>query len=103
MKIACASTNGIEVDEHFGTASEFYLFELEAGVLTRQGKVVVEPYSQGDQKDHPFAQNAFARVSAALTGCEQLYVVKIGDTPARELKKIGIEPIIYEGPISAIT
>ncbi len=102
MRIACASTNGIEVDEHFGTASEFYIFELEAGVLTRQGKVVVEPYSHGDQKGHPFAQTAFARVSTALTGCERLYVVKIGDTPARELKKIGIEPVIYEGAISTI-
>lgn len=62
MKIACASTNGIEVNEHFGTASEFYIFTLEGGELKRQGVVKVKPYSSGDQKDHPFAQNAFERV-----------------------------------------
>ena len=102
MKIACASTNGITVDEHFGTASEFYIFELEAGELTRQGKVVVEPYSSGDQKDHPFAQTAFERVSLALEGCERVYVQKVGETPARELQKIGIEPVIFSGEISGI-
>ena len=102
MKIACASTNGIAVDEHFGTCSEFYIFELEGGELTRQGKVLVEPYSSGDQKDHPFAQTAFERVSSALEGCERVYVQKIGDTPARELRKIGIEPVIFEGAIDGI-
>ena len=78
MQIACASTNGIEVDEHFGTASEFYIFNLEGGVLTDGKKVEVEPYSSGDQKDHPFAPTAFERVSTALKGCERVYVVKIG-------------------------
>ena len=87
MKIACASTNGIAVDEHFGTASEFYIFELDGGELTRQGKVVVEPYSSGDQKDHPFAQTAFERVSSALEGCERVYVQKIGATPAKSLPR----------------
>ncbi len=102
MKIACASTNGIEVNEHFGTASEFYVFSMDGGILTRQGIVKVEPYSSGDQKEHPFAQSAFERVSMALTDCARVYVVKIGETPARELRKIGIEPVIYEGAINAI-
>ncbi len=102
MKIACASTNGIEVNEHFGTASEFYIFNLEDGQLSREGKVLVEPYSKGDQKEHPFAQSAFDRVSMALTGCARVYVVKIGTTPARELQNIGIVPIIYKGAITDI-
>lgn len=102
MKIACASTNGLEVDEHFGTASHFHIFSLEGGVLTPAGKVVVEPYSQGDQKDHSFAQTAFERVSEPLKGCSKVYVVKIGDTPAAELRKIGIEPIVYKGAIDNI-
>lgn len=103
MKIACASTNGIEVNEHFGTASEFYIFRLEGGELNLEDKVTVEPYSSGDQKDHPFALSAFERVSTALSGCKRVYVVKIGTTPARELRKLGIEPVIYQGEISAIT
>ncbi|PLX49291.1 MAG: dinitrogenase iron-molybdenum cofactor biosynthesis protein [Desulfobulbaceae bacterium] len=102
MKIACASTNGINVDEHFGTASAFYIFDLADGVLTPLDKVLVEPYSDGDQKDHPFTPTAFERVSTALAGCERVYVRKIGDKPAAELRKIGIEPIIHEGAIDAI-
>jgi predicted Fe-Mo cluster-binding NifX family protein len=102
MKIACASTNGIEVNEHFGTAAAFYIFTLENGDLSREDVVKVNPYSSGDQKNHPFAQSAFERLSAALQGCKRVYVVKIGETPARELRKIGIEPVIYTGDISAI-
>lgn len=101
MRIAVASSDGISVDEHFGRAQRFLVYEMgdEGPVLLMERKV--PPYSVGD-KDHAFDKDRFARVLAALDGCARVYVARIGERPAQELADAGVESVAYTGAIEAI-
>lgn len=57
-----------------------------------------ESLSVGDP-DHAFDEEKFNRIAGLLKDCARIYITKIGDTPATKLKEMGIEPVIYEGPI----
>ena len=58
-------------------------------------------YSVGDP-DHSFDPERFAQVSGLLKDCSKVYITKIGEVPSAKLKEMGIEPVIYEGPIGDI-
>ena len=102
MKIAVATTDGITVNEHFGMADKFQLYVITSEGPVKVGEAPVEKLSTGDKK-HPFDKERFQAIADALNGCERVYVTKIGDRPAEELKKAGIESVVYEGEISGIT
>jgi len=102
MQVAIASTDGSNVDEHFGKADRFLIYEINGSNQSLVGIKVVTPYSDGN-KGHDFNRSRFNSVASLLRGCEQLYCTRIGNEPADELKKLGIEPVLYEGPIENIT
>lgn len=102
MKIAVTTTDGINVNEHFGRAETFQIYVITSEGLVKVEEVAVTPLSTGD-KNHPFDRERFQVICEALKGCERVYMTKIGERPAEELKKMKIEPVIYEGEISAIT
>jgi len=101
MQIAIVSTDGQTVNDHFGKADRFLIYESDGAPPAFIEERTVEAYSTGD-KSHPFDQSRFAAVLAALAGCREVYCTKIGDKPSEELGKAGIEPVLYQGPISAI-
>ena len=101
MRIALVSTDGKSVNEHFGKATCFYIYTLDEQGLTPVAERQVTPLSIND-KSHSFDQDRFSSVAAALEGCERVYCTRIGDKPAAELAKLGITPVIYEGPIEGI-
>jgi len=101
MKIAVATTDGINVNEHFGRAETFRIYVITSDGPVKVEEVTVTPLSTGDKK-HPFDRNRFQAIAEALKGCERVYTTKIGERPAEELQKAGIVPFIYEGEISAI-
>lgn len=102
MQVAIASTDGVNVNEHFGRAQRFFIYEVsENGLPVHCRTMVVECLSTGD-KEHGFDPERFAAIANCLQGCTRVYVEKIGERPADELKKIGIEPVMYDGLISAL-
>lgn len=102
MKMAIVSTDGKNVDEHFGKADRFLIFETVGAGLMQIEERPVSPLSTGD-KSHAFDEKRFDAVIAALEGCSQVYATRIGDRPREELAKRGITAVIYEGAIDAIT
>lgn len=102
MQVAIASSDARIVDEHFGKAERFLIYEIEVGFQTLIAIRVMTPYSDGNP-DHDFNRARFAEVAEKLAGCERLYCCKIGEKPAEELRKLGIEPVVYSGPIAGIT
>lgn len=100
MRIAVVSTDERHVNEHFGRAREFLIYDLDGG-LTFVEKRPTETLSVGDP-NHPFDAEKFARVSGLLKDCSRVYTTRVGDKPAEKLKELGIEPVIFEGPISVI-
>lgn len=101
MIVAVASTDGKNVNEHFGRADKFLVYEKTNDGLSMIGERKVTPLSVNDP-NHPFDPDRFGKIAEALKGCEEVYVSKIGDRPSEELAILGIEPITYEGPIEEI-
>ncbi len=101
MKIAVVSTDGITVDEHFGRAERFLIYELDGERKLMLGSRDCVSLSVGD-RDHAFDPSRFETVVDVIAGCVRVYCVRIGEKPAAELKKRGILAVVYEGPIAAI-
>lgn len=102
MQVAVVSTDGVNVNEHFGKADRFFIYEINPSGRLLMATRQTEPLSTGDRR-HPFDQERFDKVAAALAGCKKVFCTRIGDRPAEELQKLGIEPEIYKGPIAGIT
>jgi nitrogen fixation protein NifX len=102
MRIAVVSTDGKEVNEHFGKADRFLIYEL-----TGSGPQLVEerkagPLSTGDT-EHDFEPAKFAEIARAIDDCRRVYATRIGGKPSSELIKAGLVPVIFSGPIVEIS
>ncbi|MDH5299591.1 MAG: hypothetical protein OEV91_11285 [Desulfobulbaceae bacterium] len=101
MRIAIVSTDNTTVNDHFGRATRFLIWDLGAAGPSFVEERPAPSLSTGD-KGHTFDQSRFDKVLATLVDCKKVYCTKIGDRPAGELNKAGIEPVLYDGPIAAI-
>ena len=63
MQIAIATTDGLKVNEHFGRASSFLIYNATPKSLDFVIKRDVEAYSTGD-KTHSFDNDRFQKVAA---------------------------------------
>jgi predicted Fe-Mo cluster-binding NifX family protein len=98
MRIAVASKSGTEVDQHFGHAERFLIFECKQGQAQQVAEVQVEKYCSFDP-DHPFRHSQFDAIVEALKGCRAVVTAMIGELPKQELLKAGIIPVTAVGPI----
>ena len=98
--VAVVSTDGIHVDEHFGKAERFLIYNTD-DLATLVADRVTETLSVGDP-DHLFDADKFNRIASLLKDCAKVYSTKIGEKPAKELSALGIEPVVYSGAIADI-
>jgi len=101
MRVAIASTDNKTVNEHFGLAERFLIYEIGAGALQFVEERPVVPYSDNNPK-HPFDAARFSSVFEAIQDCARVYVVKIGEKPVAELKARGVEAVVFAGAIADI-
>jgi nitrogen fixation protein NifB len=100
-RIAVVSTDGIHVDEHFGRASRFLIYDPDENMTLVDNRAIV-PLSVNDPH-HSFDADKFNRIAETLKDCRKVFVTRIGEVPAAKLKALGIEPEIYKGAISRIS
>ena len=86
MKVAFASNDKIHVNEHFGRAEQFYIWEVGPEEAGFSGMVQVR--SEGDDE----ADRIEARCSG-LADCALVYVAEIGGPAAARLVAKKIHPI----------
>jgi nitrogen fixation protein NifX len=86
MKVAFASTDKIHIDEHFGKAEQFYIWNIGPEVAEFSGVLQVNE-GDGDTDDRIEAR------SAALSDCALVYVGQIGGPAAARLVAKRIHPI----------
>ena len=86
MKVAFASTDKVHVDEHFGKAEEFYIWEIgpEEAALSGVAQLNTE---EGDIDDKIEAR------TSVLADCALVYVGEIGGPAAARLVQKKIHPI----------
>ncbi len=104
MKVAFATTDGINVDEHFGRAGMFAIYEL-----TKDGYRFVEMRKFADGRDAEIeetkgmGQMHDERVEEKvekLRDCKIVYLTEIGGPSAARLVKRGMMPIKVKEVIS---
>ncbi len=91
VRIAVASRGSQFVDEHFGHATRFLIYEVSADVTRLVEQRATEVYCGGAEGCGE-AESALARNLRALAGCAAVVCAKIGYEPWRALEDAGITP-----------
>jgi nitrogen fixation protein NifX len=99
MKVAFASTDKVHIDEHFGQAEVFYLWEIGPEAAAFCGVVQVRAESEPGHSDDKIEAR-----SSALSDCALVYVAEIGGPAAARLVAKKIHPIKSkeQEPIAAV-
>ncbi|MEI6205592.1 MAG: NifB/NifX family molybdenum-iron cluster-binding protein [Desulfuromonadales bacterium] len=98
MLIAVASKDGKEINQHFGHAERFLIYDLENGDAKLVDEKKVERYCSF-HPEHPLRGNLLRGIADALSGCRAVVTAQIGEHPKAELEMLGIEPFTTSGPI----
>lgn len=98
MLIAVASKDGKEINQHFGHAERFLIYDVENGDARLVDERTVERYCSYDA-EHPLRGHLLRNIADALAGCRAVVTAQMGEHPKAELEKLGVEPFVTGGPI----
>ncbi len=87
VRIACASNDGINVDGHFGSCSQFMIYQVSADE-TRLIDIRSTDIPDGLEVDD---KNVFR--AELIQDCQVVYVASVGGPAAAKIVKLGIHPI----------
>ena len=87
--VAVASQGGGKVNQHFGHATEFQIYEVSASSASIIGHRRVDHYCQGGYGE----DEQLPAIVNAINDCHAVLVAKIGACPREELTAAGIEPV----------
>ena len=97
MKVAMASSDGIMVNQHFGRAETFYIYEVKDDVKfveKRKGK----PFCHGGNHEDEDLLDAVT----LLSDCKWVYVLNIGGGAKEALAEKNIEAVVSRGFIEEV-
>ncbi len=86
LLVAVCTRGGGRVNEHFGHATEFQVFEVSADGVRLAGFRRIEPYCQGGDGDDDILED----VIASLEGITTVLCARIGSCPRERLAEAGI-------------
>ncbi len=92
MKVAFTSTDGKTIDQHFGMATEYWIWEVgpdHAELLTRVSPLITE----GDEEDRTAAR------ANAVAGCAIVCTRQIGGPAAAKLVARRVHPMKTGGEV----
>ncbi|MDH6058884.1 nitrogenase cofactor biosynthesis protein NifB [Chrysosporum bergii ANA360D] len=96
--VAVATKGGGLVNQHFGHAKEFQIYEVDGNQVSFIGHRKVDQYCQGG-----FGEEAtFEHIMAAIADCKAVLVAKIGNCPQEKLQKAGIQTVEAYDVISKV-
>ena len=98
VRIACASNDGINVDGHFGSCSQFMIYQVSA----RDVRLID---SRGTESPEGLDADDKNRYRAELIqDCQVIYMASVGGPAAAKIVKLGIHPMKLPGvePIADI-
>ncbi|GET36820.1 nitrogenase cofactor biosynthesis protein NifB [Microseira wollei] len=87
--VAVATKGGGMVNQHFGHAREFQIFEVDGTQAKFVGHRKVDQYCQGGFGE----EESLDGMLKMLEDCKAVLVSKIGHCPQESLQKAGIEPV----------
>lgn len=87
--VAVATKGGGIVNQHFGHAKEFQIFEVDANEAKFVGHRKIDQYCQGGYGE----EATLDHVIQAIADCKAVLASKIGGCPQEELKKAGLQVV----------
>jgi nitrogen fixation protein NifB len=87
--IAVATKGGGRINEHFGHAREFQIYEVSTAGSKFVGHRRVDNYCQGGYAE----EDSLGTVVRAINDCQAVFVARIGSCPREGLTSAGIEPV----------
>ncbi|MFB6274764.1 MAG: nitrogenase cofactor biosynthesis protein NifB [Halothece sp.] len=96
--VAVATKGGGVVNQHFGHAKEFQIFEVDGVETQFLGHRKVDHYCQGGYGEEATLNN----IVSTIQDCKAVLVSKIGDYPQQLLQKAGIETVQGYDTIDAL-
>ena len=98
MLIAVASKDGRDINQHFGHAERFLIFEVEGTEAKLVDEKIVERYCTYDAA-HPLRSHILDEIATALQGCRAIICAQIGQAPQMEMERLGLDTFVADGPI----
>ncbi len=86
--VAVASKGGGLVNQHFGHAKEFLIYEVDGNSVNFVGHRKIDHYCQSGYGEEATMDN----ILKAIADCRAVLCSKIGTCPQEKLKQAGIEP-----------
>jgi nitrogen fixation protein NifX len=86
VKIAFTSSDGTTIDQHFGQASHFWIWEIGPETAEPIGPVAIGPSGAGEE-------DRIAARTSAIAGCAVVYTQQIGGPAAAKLISRRIHPM----------
>ena len=87
IKIAVASRDGKVVNEHFGRAERFFVFELDGADSTYLGEREVDKACNGGEHE----EQSFSAIAEVLSDCKGIVIAKIGYGASGYMESRGFE------------
>jgi nitrogen fixation protein NifX len=91
VRIACASNDGINVDGHFGSCTQFLIYQVsadEARLIDIRNTDIPDDLEVEDK-------NVFR--AELIQDCQVLYITSVGGPAAAKIVKLGIHPMKLPG------
>ncbi|KYC38797.1 nitrogen fixation protein NifB [Scytonema hofmannii PCC 7110] len=88
--VAVATKGGGLVNQHFGHAKEFQVYEVDGHAVRYVGHRKVDHYCQGGYGEKATLEN----IIQSIADCKAVMVSKIGDGPKEKLQNLGVQ--VYE-------
>lgn len=89
MRVAIASKDGISINEHFGHAKSFYVYNVTGEHCELMDQREVRHYCLGGTSD----KTALPDIIETIKDCDAVFVAKIGDGPSEKLLARGIRAV----------
>ncbi len=99
MLIAVTSSDGIQVDTHFGKADRFLIYEVGDGASVLKSEVPAPRYCGGAEPGHSLMPDKLAAIANGLGECRIVVTAMIGEAPKAEMERLGVEVISVGGPV----
>lgn len=91
MRVAVVSSDGKVVNQHFGKASRFLIFEVADGKIQFIEERKNTPLCGSAENGH--ANDALSRTISLISDCQAVLCARIGGVAEEELRRNKIRPV----------
>lgn len=92
-RMAVATSNGILVDQHFGHAEEFYIYESDGIEVKFIEKRKTLPHCVGREECDDRKEGKIEAIISTIKDCGIVLALRIGASPSKKLTALGIKPV----------